>query len=245
MKEEVVKLGISELEAKELIKVSKNVERDYKKLKKGYPIQYLIGYVNFYGLKIKINRNALIPRFETETLVEKTLKYLKKYNITNPNILDMCTGSGCIALALKKNINSSITATDINFKALRIAKENKKENKLDIKIKQSNLFSNISDKFDLIITNPPYVSTKEKLSRIVRFEPKKALYAKNKGNYYIKKIIHESKYYLNSKSILAMEINNYNSQTIKDYATKIYPNAIIKIEKDLDKKDRYLFIINE
>jgi len=245
MQKKIEKLGVSSLEAQELIKVSKNITKDYKKLIKKYPIQYLIGYVNFMGLKIKVNKKVLIPRYETETLVEKTLKYIKKYNINNPNILDLCTGSGAIALALKNNIKCDVTATDNSLNALSIAKLNKTNTKLKINLYKSNLFDKISDKFDVIISNPPYVKKTDEISKVVKYEPKRALYAKDKGNYYIKKIIRESKYYLKPKSILAIEINNYNSKTIKEYAKTIYPNRIIKIEKDLTKKDRYLFIIDK
>lgn len=245
MQKKIEKLNISSLEAKELIKVSKNIDKDYKKLLKGYPIQYLIGYVNFNGLIVKIDNNTLIPRYETELLVEKTLNYLKKLQIKNPKILDLCTGCGCIALYLKKNINAQVTASDISLKALRMAKLNSKINNLKIDIIKSNLFKKINDKYDLIISNPPYVKIGEKVSKVVKYEPKKALYAKDNGNYFIKKIIKESKHYINKKSIIALETNSYNKEEIKKYAKKIFPDAKIIIEKDLNNKNRYLFIINE
>ena len=245
MQDEIEKLGISKREATELINTSKNIKKDYQKLLKGYPIQYLIGNVEFYNIKININKNVLIPRYETELLVEKTIQYLNDYNYDNPKILDLCTGSGCIALALKKNIKSIVTATDISRKALAVANKNKKKLGLNVQTKKSNMLKKINNKFDLIITNPPYVNPSEKLSNILKYEPKIALFAKEKGNYYIKKIIKESKNYLKEKSILAIEINNYNPKELKQYATRVYPNAKIKIEKDLTKKDRYLFVINE
>ena len=107
MLDKLTKLGFSSTESKELIKVSNDIEKDYELLKKGYPIQYLIGYVNFYGYKIYVNKNVLIPRFETELLVEKLLKYAKEL-FKNPKVLDLCTGSGAIAIAVKKIINCTI-----------------------------------------------------------------------------------------------------------------------------------------
>jgi len=98
----IVNLGISKIEAEELVKVSRNIEKDYKKLLDNYPIQYLIGYVNFYGNKILVDENVLIPRYETEYLVEKTINYSKKIFKNKINVLDLCTGSGAIAITLYK-----------------------------------------------------------------------------------------------------------------------------------------------
>ncbi len=235
MLNQILSLGISKQEALELIKVSKNIDKDYKLLKKGYPIQYLIGYVNFCGNKIIVDKNVLIPRYTTEYFVEKTIKYLKRLNIRNPKILDLCTGSGCIAVSLKKEFkDSKIYASDISAKALKTAKINAKINNVEIVFIKSNLFKAIKEnKFDLIISNPPYVSKDEILEKQLRYEPKKALYSKEKGFYFTKRIINESNLYLNRKSILALEVNmNFK-----------YEN--FTIEKDLEGKNRYLFIINE
>ena len=122
MKEKIVNLGFSDREAQELINVSKNIEEDYKKLLNKYPIQYLIGYVDFYGYKIFVNDSVLIPRYETEFLVEKLIKYIKKYYKSEKvNILDIGTGSGCISIALQKMLDCNITAVDISQDALKIA----------------------------------------------------------------------------------------------------------------------------
>lgn len=102
MLNKIIELGISKREAEELIKVSKNIKQDYIKLKNNYPIQYLIGYVNFYGNKIYVNDSVLIPRYETEYLVEKTIKLCKNKFDYKINVLDLCTGSGAIGISLKK-----------------------------------------------------------------------------------------------------------------------------------------------
>lgn len=242
MLNKIIDLGISKLEAEELIKFSKNIEKDYELLKKGYPIQYLIGYVDFFGFKIKVNRNVLIPRFETETLIEKTMEYINKYKLTSPEILDLCTGSGCIAIVLSKKLNINIDAVDISKSALNQAKENIKLNNAKVKLLRSNLYRKINKKYDVIITNPPYVSKKEKISNIVKHEPKRALYSGNNGTKIIKTIIKESNKYLKVKGIIAIEIGEKQSNELKNYAKKYFPNSKILIEKDLVNRDRYLFI---
>lgn len=241
MKNKIIELGISNREAEELIKVSQNIEEDYNKLKKGYPIQYLIGYVNFYGNKIKVNENVLIPRFETETLVEKALVLLNKDK--KLDILDLCTGSGCIAISLFNKTNASFIASDISEEALNLAKENAQLNNAEagIKFVKSDLFQNIEGKFDLIISNPPYVSLEEEVSKIVKFEPFIALYSKN-GTDTIKKIIKESKNHLKEHGILAIEIGCNQGEILKKYAQEIYKNAIIEVKQDLTNKNRYIFI---
>lgn len=246
MLNKIIELGISKREAEELIKVSNDIERDYEKLKKEYPIQYLIGYVDFYGNKIKVNENVLIPRYETELLVEKTIKHAKNLFNKKLNILDIGTGSGAISIALSKELDSSITACDISNEALSIAKLNSKENNCNIKFINSDIFENINDKFDIIISNPPYISEDEEIMNSVKkYEPNLALYADDNGLYFYKKIIEEAHNYLNNKFIIAFEIGWLQACPIKDIALKYFNNSNIVIEKDYSGKDRYLFIINE
>lgn len=231
-------------ELEELKKDSKNYQKNLKKLKKGYPIQYLIGYVDFYNSKILVNKNVLIPRPETEFLVEKTLEYLKSFNILNPKTLDLCTGSGCIATALKKEINIDITASDISRKALKIAKNNAELNKIDIKFIKSNLFNKINkEKYDLIISNPPYVSKNETLDKEVLKEPHKALFSNKEGTEITEKIIREVLPYMSEKSILAIEINTNSKDRLEKIVNEVFKeNVTYSFEKDLTGKLRYLFI---
>ena len=116
----IMSLGFSRPESEELVKVSKNIEEDYKKLLEGYPIQYLIGYVDFYGYKIYVNENVLIPRYETEYLVQKTINYSKKIFNDKLDILDLGTGSGAISIVLGRELNSIVTGVDISEDALRL-----------------------------------------------------------------------------------------------------------------------------
>ena len=190
----ILKLGISKREAEELLKVSKNIDNDYQKLLLGYPIQYLIGYVNFYGNKINVNKNVLIPRYETEYLVEKTITYCKKIFNRKVKILDLCTGSGAIGISIKKEIDCDVVLSDISKEALKIANENCKENNVDIKIIQSDLLNSISDQFDIVVSNPPYINKKIKVMKTVYdYEPHLALFADEEGIYYYRKIFEQIK----------------------------------------------------
>ena len=184
-------------------KLKEGIER----LQNGEPVQYIVGNVNFYGNEIKVNKNVLIPRFETEELVEYTISYIKKMFKEKINIIDLGTGSGCIAITLKKKINSNVSAIDISKEALEVAKENAKKNKVEIDFIQNDMLDNISNKFDVIISNPPYISKNEEIQDIVRKnEPSLALYADNEGLYYYEKIIKQAKKNLKEKFIIAFEI---------------------------------------
>lgn len=225
---------------------SDKLEDGIKRLNNGEPVQYIVGNVDFYGYKINVNKNVLIPRFETEELVFKTINLIKKNLNENIKVLDIGTGSGCISIALKKEIPGlDITAVDISEDALVVAKNNALENNCEINFIKSDLFNNIDDKYDLIISNPPYISYDEHIMDIVKKnEPHLALYAKNNGLYFYEEIIKNSSNYLNDKNIIAFEIGYLQANEIKKMAHKYYPNANIIIEKDMQEKDRFVFIIN-
>lgn len=222
-------------------KLKEGIER----LQNGEPVQYIVGNVNFYGNEIKVNKNVLIPRFETEELVEYTISYIKKMFKEKINIIDLGTGSGCIAITLKKKINSNVSAIDISKEALEVAKENAKKNKVEIDFIQNDMLDNISNKFDVIISNPPYISKNEEIQDIVRKnEPSLALYADNEGLYYYEKIIKQAKKNLKEKFIIAFEIGYMQGEKIKKIAEQNYPKAEVVLKKDLQGKDRFIFIIN-
>lgn len=222
-------------------KLKEGIER----LQNGEPVQYIVGNVNFYGNEIKVNKNVLIPRFETEELVEYTISYIKKMFKEKINIIDLGTGSGCIAITLKKKINSNVSAIDISKEALEVAKENAKKNKVEIDFIQNDMLDNISNKFDVIISNPPYISKNEEIQDIVRKnEPSLALYADNEGMYYYEKIIKQAQKNLKEKFIIAFEIGYMQGDKIKKLAEQNYPKAEVVLKKDLQGKDRFIFIIN-
>ena len=240
----IVELGYSEIEAKELIKVSSDIENDYNKLLNKYPIQYLIGYVNFYGYKICVNENVLIPRYETEYLVEKVLKYTKN-KFDNPKVLDLCTGSGAIGISIAKNINSVVTESDISKLALEVAKKNAKLNEVDINFVESDLFEKIRDKYNIIVSNPPYVDYNEEvMDSVYKYEPHLALFANDNGLFFYKKILDNIKLHLEDKYFIAFEIGYTQASSIIDYANNIFNSVDIWSEKDLSGKDRYVFITN-
>lgn len=239
-------MKINELDKKELIKLNKWNKLTMSLLEKDYPVQYIIGYVDFYGLKINVNEFTLIPRYETEYLIELTLKEIKKLNLDNPKILDLCTGSGAIGLTLKSLLPSSeVTLSDISKDALMVANKNKNELNLDVNIIESDLFKNIQGKFDVIISNPPYVMTNETLPKDVLYEPHLALYSGPKGIDHIEEIFKNIKSHLNNKYLIALEINEKSepdiTNLIKTYFEK---NINYKFMKDLAGKTRYLFITN-
>ncbi len=242
----IISLGISKREAEELITVSKNIEYDYALLKDGYPIQYLIGYVDFYGYRINVNENTLIPRYETEYLVEKVINICNEMFNDKINILDIGTGSGAISIVLKDKLNSLVTGCDISDKALKTALENAKINNLDIKYIKSDIFNNINEKFDVIVSNPPYISKNEIImDSVKKYEPNIALYADNDGLYFYEEIVKNARKFLNDKFLIAFEIGWWQGNLIYDIAKSFFNDSIIRIEKDLTGRDRYLFIINE
>ena len=225
--------------------VTENIEEAIERYKNGEPVQYIIGDVNFYGNTIKVNKNVLIPRFETEELVEKTIKKIKNKFNKKIDVLDLCTGSGCIAITIKKEINSNVTATDISSDALEVAKENVNLNNVDVKLINSDLFNNIDGKFDCIISNPPYISYDEEIDEIVKNnEPNIALYAPNNGLYFYEEILKNIKKYLNDEFIIAFEIGYKQGESLVELANRYLNNVTISVEKDLQGRDRFLFIEN-
>ena len=228
--------------------VSSDIEKEFKRqvelVKNKKPIQYVMGNVDFYGNIIDINENVLIPRFETEGLVEKTINYIKKYFNEKIDIVDIGTGSGCIAISIKKEVDCNMYAVDISSDALKVAKHNIEKFDLDINLIEGDLLKPLNKKYNVIISNPPYISYDEEIMDIVKEnEPHSALYAKDNGLYNYKEIIKNSKNYLKDKYILAFEIGERQGEFLKNYSKLYFKDDIITIEKDLSGKDRYLFII--
>lgn len=221
------------------------LEEGKLRLKKGEPVQYIVGNVDFYGNKINVNKNVLIPRFETEELVEKTINYIKKYFDKKIDIVDLGTGSGCIAITLKKEINCNMDAVDISSNALSVARENAKINNVDINFYEGDMLKPLNKKYDVIISNPPYISYNEKIMDIVESnEPHLALYAEDNGLYFYNKILESASKYLKDKSLLAFEIGYTQGREIVSTAEKCFPQAKILLEKDLQNRDRFIFILN-
>ena len=221
-------------------------KKEIKALEEGKPIQYVLGNVNFYGNTFYVNENVLIPRFETEELVEKTVNYINKY-FTNPvDIIDLCTGSGVIGLTLEKKISTnSVDLIDISKEALEVTKKNCELLNSNANIILSDMLENIpiENKYDVIISNPPYIKNDEEIEDIVRNnEPHKALYGGVDGLDFYKQILRSIKDYLKDKSIIAFEIGYTQGNDIKKLVEETLPNSKISIEKDLSERDRFVFI---
>ena len=242
----IMSLGFSRPESEELVKVSKDIEKDYQKLLEGYPIQYLIGYVDFYGYKINVNENVLIPRYETEYLVEKTINYSKKMFDGKLDILDLGTGSGAISIALGKKLDSDVTGVDISDKALEVARNNALKNNININFIKSDMLENVTGKYDIVISNPPYIDAEEKImDSVKKYEPHLALYAEDNGLYFYKNILSNIKPYLKEKFIIAFEIGWWQGNLIEKIAKEYFEDSKVLTLKDLTNRDRYIFVINE
>lgn len=214
------------------------------KLVEGKPIQYIIGNVDFYGQIIEVNENVLIPRFETEELVSRTISLIKTHFNKKVDIVDLGTGSGCIAITLKNNLDCNVDAVDISKEALEVARRNAKNNNVDITFYEGDMLSPLHKKYDVIISNPPYIAYDEEIMAIVKNnEPHLALYAPDNGLKHYRDIIDASSKYLNEKGLIAFEIGYKQGEEIISYAKRKYPNAEIKLEKDLQNKDRFIFIL--
>lgn len=222
---------------------SEKLEEGIEKLKRGEPVQYIVGNTDFYGNIIKVNKSVLIPRFETEELVEKTISYIKQMFKGKVKIADLGTGSGCIAITLKKEIDCDVDAVDISSDALKVAKENALNNNVEINFYVGDMLNPLSDKYDVIISNPPYISyDMEIMDNVKKNEPHIALYANNNGLYYYEEILKNINRYLKSPFLVAFEIGYEQGNDIILLVNKYLPKSKVVIEKDMQGKDRFAFI---
>ena len=224
-----------------------DLESAIKRLEDGEPVQYIVGDVDFYGYNFLVNKNVLIPRFETEELVNRTIKYIDKYlNRNNLDIIDLGTGSGCIAITLNKELNCNIDAVDISLEALEVAKKNNDNNNASVNFINGNMLDGISKKYDVIISNPPYIAYDEEIEDIVKNnEPHLALYAENNGLYFYENIISAAVNCVKVPSLIAFEIGYQQGNQIIELAKRYFPQGEAWIEKDLQGKDRFVFIYNK
>ena len=231
---------IKKYDEKKLIKIVKKIENDY-------PVQYAIGNVEFLDCTIDVSKNVLIPRFETELLVDKLKKYIKDNDLQESNILDLCTGSGCIAISLKKTFgSSSVLAVDKSNRSLVIASKNAKKNNTKIKFKRMNILKNVkfNKKYSIIVSNPPYVKMDEEVTSNTKYETRMALYPGMDDIIFYKRILDLAKNITYKKNIIAFEIGSTQSERICKYAKHIFKEAKIIVEKDYNNFDRFIFIFN-
>lgn len=204
----------------------------------GRPLWYCIGDTDFYGYTIKVDERVLIPRPETELLVENALKYIN----TSSKVLDLCTGSGAIAIAIKKESDATVTAIDVSYDALQLAKENAELNGVEIEFIESDLFVEISDgkerKFDVIVTNPPYIKTNDIDTlqiEVKDFEPKLALDGGEDGFDFYKIIANNAKKHLNEGGVILLECGIGQAQTVADMFKDFYSVEIIKDFENVER----------
>ncbi|MDD5128282.1 MAG: peptide chain release factor N(5)-glutamine methyltransferase [Candidatus Omnitrophica bacterium] len=187
----------------------------------GEPVQYILGETEFMGFKFRVDNRALIPRPETEILVEMAIEKLRQDGIVWPKILDLGTGSGCIAVALAKNLKSAdVWASDVSDAALQLAQENADLNKVEVKFLRSDIFSALElkgEKFDLIISNPPYISDRDfgSLAKEIFFEPQVALKAGKDGLDFYRRIISQAGSYLRGEGLLIFEVGLGQADLVK------------------------------
>ena len=225
-----------------------NLEEVIAKIDEGYPIAYLIGDVSFYGYPFKVNENVLIPRFETETLIEKTIKLIKSLNLENSNLIDLGTGSGVIAITLKKEIPSlNITAIDKSKEALKVAIENSKLNNVNVDFQNQDIFNyELPENISIVISNPPYIEEDSNYSQNVLYEPKEASFVSNINPLiYYEQILKIAKEQITKKHLIAFEIDEDHKEDMHKLCKKYFPSDNIVIEKDLAGKNRYAFIYSE
>ena len=222
---------------------SKFVEEIYTKLAAHIPAQYIIGSAEFFGMELKVDERVLIPRPETEELIELILAENPEMNLS---VLDIGTGSGAIALALAKNRPDwSVTAVDISQDALELAMENAKAQDLNLSFIKSDCFSEISAKYDIIVSNPPYISREDQEEvglNVLHSEPHLALFADEDGLAIYRRIAEDSKNYLNDGGKIYLEIGYKQGQSVPELFRNHLPEKRIRTLKDQFGQDRMVVI---
>ena len=220
-----------------------------KHIKEDVPLSHLVGFEYFYDRKFKVTKDVLSPRMETEELIYKVIEYVKASNKNNFKILDLCTGSGIIAITLKKELSQfsiDVVASDISEEAIKVSKENAQSHDATIKFIQSDIFDNIADKFDIIVSNPPYIDRKDEVTmqdNVLKYDPHLALFAEEEGMYFYRKIIEQANDYLNENGVIFFEIGyDQKDKIIKladlnGYSAEVY--------KDINGRDRMAFLVRK
>lgn len=208
-----------------------------KKRGEHIPLQYITGEQEFMGLTFHVNSHVLIPRQDTETLVEEALKLVKP----GMKIMDMCTGSGCILISILKNAkDTSGCGFDISKQAINVAKENAKLNEVVADFEKSDLFEHVTERYDMIVSNPPYIKTEEivkLMPEVSEFEPVQALDGKEDGLFFYRKIIKECREYLNPGGYVLFEIGYDQGEDVSEMM-KYAGFLNVHVVKDLARNDR-------
>ena len=218
-----------------------------KHIEKNVPLSHLAGFEYFYDRKFKVTKDVLSPRMETEELIYKVIEYIKSINKNNIKILDLCTGSGIIGITLQKELESKsleVVASDISEEALKVAKENAIMNEAEVKFIQSDIFENINEKFDIIVSNPPYIAYNDKITmedNVLNYDPHLALFAEEDGMYFYKEIVENAKEYLEEDGIVFFEIGYDQREKILKLANDNGFKA--EVYKDINGRDRMAILV--
>ncbi|MCL2858832.1 MAG: peptide chain release factor N(5)-glutamine methyltransferase [Streptococcaceae bacterium] len=224
------------------VEISAQLEGIFTRLIKHEPPQYIVGHAEFCDLEFKVDERVLIPRPETEELVEKIRGENKKNSL---KILDMGTGSGAIGLSLKHACPDwQMTLSDISNDALTVAQENAENLGLQVQFIQSDLFSNINEKYDIIASNPPYIAfdDKEMDQSVKLYEPDRALYATDEGLANYRELAHQAKEYLAEDGKIYLEIGYKQGQAVQALFEQAFPDKQVQIVQDSFGKDRMVVI---
>lgn len=203
------------------------------------PMDSLMGYTEFLGLTIPFSQDTLSPRQETEIMVDNIIRENKGRD--NLTVLDLCSGSGCIGLAIAKHLGAAVTIVDISAAAIAVAEQNAKLNNVSVNIVSSDLFENVEGKYDIIVTNPPYIPSRDCLTlekEVVDYDPILALDGGQDGLDLIRKIVKDSPNYLNKDGLIYMEYGIGQTEQIKRLFEIDFDN--IEIVKDYSGIDRYI-----
>ena len=234
--------------------ISKENEEKYfslieKHIKEDVPLSHLVGFEYFYDRKYKVTKDVLSPRMETEELIYKVIEYINASNKNKFKILDLCTGSGIIAITLKKELEQvsvDVIASDISEEAIEVAKENAQSHDATIKFIKSDIFNNIDNKFDIIVSNPPYIDRKDEVTmqdNVLKYDPHLALFAEEEGMYFYRKIIEQANDYLNENGVIFFEIGYDQKDKIIKLADMNGYSA--EVYKDINGRDRMAFLVRK
>ena len=228
--------------------VEEEISNKYKKaviaLQEGKPLQYVLGEVNFYGNSFYVDERVLIPRYETEELVENTINYINKYFNHPVDIIDLGTGTGAIGLTLEKKVSTeTVDLIDISKEALEVTNINKNNLNSKANLIENDMLEGITKKYDVIISNPPYIKENEEIEDIVKNnEPHIALYAGVDGLDCYKKILKNISNNMKDRCLVAFEIGYEQASPLTKLIEETIPNVRVEVKKDLSEKDRMLFI---
>ena len=218
-----------------------------KHIEKNVPLSHLAGFEYFYDRKFKVTKDVLSPRMETEELIYKVIEYIKSINKNNIKILDLCTGSGIIGITLGKELefkSLEVVASDISEEALKVAKENAIMNEAEVKFIQSDIFENINEKFDIIVSNPPYIAYNDKKTmedNVLNYDPHLALFAEEDGMYFYREIVEHAKEYLEEDGLVFFEIGYDQREKILKLANDNGFKA--EVYKDINGRDRMAILV--